>query len=320
MSVTSVTEISNGRNGVSSIEAGSGKYIREYERIFHVSCDDRDDGPATVLGAVGIPAIGAVYVTAAESDAAAYCISRTPQVSSDNPGLWEVRVKYTTDFRIDPGDLEPDPTLRTPKWTFSFGKENRSVMYDLDGQPIVNICGQPFSPPLEIPMTRPIIEIEINKSTFSYTNILDLYDSVNSTIWNGFPIGSVLCDSVTVSGPNQENGTFFWAFKYHLSINFDLWIPTAVLQTGMAVCSATDDESSSSSSASSSAGGGGVSFLPARDFTGVQRRLRAVRDRFGQPLSQPIALNADGGALNPGEPEQYAYFRLYRWADFTSIP
>src|SRR5579884_2421316 len=88
MPVTNVIELDEKRHGDFSLEKGQ----RKYTRVFHVETDTTADGPQVVQGAVGLPAVGSVYVSYNDSDAGAFLVNMT--VNNLEPMLWEVTANY----------------------------------------------------------------------------------------------------------------------------------------------------------------------------------------------------------------------------------
>jgi hypothetical protein len=302
MAVTDVIELHE-RSCKKELE----KYRREYQRVFKVFTNDPQESHTSVIAGVGI-SVGAPYITPNESDLGALVKSIEPE-QDDDPQVWTVTYTYDTDVP-DPDEQEENPLARPAKWKFSFTKEQRSIAQDLDGIPMINSAGQPFLPPVEATYSRPQIEVTVNKATFSFTLASDLQDCVNANVWMGFPVGTVLLDAIDVND-EYENGIKFWVHHYVLSLNFEGWIPTRILDQGY--YQLTDPSSSVTSS-----------YIPGSgDVVTVQysqRHLAMIRDQFGAPLNSPSLLDGYGRALRPGFFPVYLNRRLYRWNSFSSIP
>lgn len=308
MAIVSCNEISD-RSYTGELE----KAQRKYTRTFRVVTDSVDDSVLTVTGAACIPVLGTAYITAQEADAGALMKRIDAKPESGDPLVWLVSCDYDTEVP-DPDDQEESPTARPAKYKFGFEKVAVAIQQDLDGRSVTNSAGQPFLPPQEIEVTRPTISIELNKATFSYAFISNIMDCVNSVTWNGFPVGTVKVDSVEANSEHENNETF-WKLNWQLSVNWEGWIPTKILDAGFyEIAPGTSSSSYFSSYIPGSIDSSGWAT------TGTQPRIRQIRDAFGSPLNSPQLLC--GGRALPPEFSQfpcYRYFRFYRWNDFTGV-
>jgi hypothetical protein len=310
MGIVSINEIHDSRRGERELE----KAKRAYVRSFRVVTDSHLDGPAAVVNAPGIPTVGTQYITASESDLGAILKNKESNQSSEDPLVWTVSCNYDSETP-DPADAEENPLARPIKWKFSFQKESQAVHQDLDGRGVVNSAGQPFLPPTEISVTRPLITAEKNQSSFSFSFVSGVVDCVNSVAWNGFPIGTVKIDSVEASS-EFENNVGFWKLNWTFSVNWEGWIPTKILDAGFYEVIPPGSSSSYFSS-----------YVPGEidssgwAVTGTQAQLRQIRDAFGTPVNAPQLLC--GGRALPPEARNfpcYRFFRFYRWHNFVGIP
>lgn len=293
MAVVSVTEIWEGRSGNKSLE----KFRREYQRVFRVYTDSNHDAAATIITHPSLPALGSGYITPNEADAGALCKKVEASQNAEDPLQWTVTATYDTDVP-DPEEQEENPLNRPAQWKFSFSKYTKAVEKDLDDKAIVNSAGMPFLPPVEIDQSRPVINVTINKATFSYIYVLNLQDAVNMDAWNGFAPNTLKIAGIEVSS-QYENNIAFWQLTYNIEVNWEGWNPMKVLDQGYYEKELVSGEEGSQSA--------------------VYRR-ELIRDDFGQPMSGPTLLNGSGEQLPEGSDPVYLNFRVYRTVSFAGIP
>jgi len=83
---------------------------------YYVTSNDLADGPLTVLGATGLPAINSTLSAGNDSNALLFCQGRTPSKVDDKSGQWIVSCKFATDEEKQDKDGEPtdDPEQWQP--------------------------------------------------------------------------------------------------------------------------------------------------------------------------------------------------------------
>jgi len=199
---------------------------REYTSIYQVITDDLDDGPVTATNATGIPAYGSSYSWGNDSDQWAFAIEANASlVSEDNTRRqWYVTITHSTQPRLRCADVQRNSPLDEPPIiSGSFVQFTKPAEEDKDGDPIVNVCDEPFIPAVEINDSRDSLVIEINTANINLAQRADAKDKVNSgTIW-GLGPRTVLLKQWTWRKMSFGVCNEFINHRYEFEINTDKW-------------------------------------------------------------------------------------------------
>jgi len=182
MSVTS-TNLKLNDSGQWTGEQGEG-YARKYTVTYEVHCDSKQDGPATVLLAAGIPAMYAAYAVGNDSDAQALCVKRTPTLVSrtgDGGNIWSVSCEFST--QASDNQSNTDPTQWLPKISGTYSQFMKALERDIDGNPIATSADEVFDPVPEQEDSRPTLVVTKIFKSFDYVFFADYRDKVNSDTW-----------------------------------------------------------------------------------------------------------------------------------------
>lgn len=200
-SIISVVELFEDRSG-QIFEATSGN--RNYVRKFRVMVNDNRVGPLTVSKAPGIPLPFSPYMTETEFDLLALLtgIQAAPE-HADDWQSWIVTCTYSTEMPTNgPGDFNsPDnqsgdqnnPEHEPPDIDWDWDTEHRALSKDLDGKPIVNSAGQPFTPVPTFEVAPNILNFARNELFFDRSKSSKYSFVTNKDVFLGAPPGTVLC-------------------------------------------------------------------------------------------------------------------------------
>lgn len=294
MSVTTVTELAEQRRCEHTLEKGQ----RKYWRTFKVITNDADDGPGTVLSSLTLPSLGATYITGNDTDTGAVVVDRTATLDADSQISWTVTIEYNSMF-ANPNVQNPNPLSRPDKWTFSFEKYQQTVLADANGFPIINSALQPFETGYTAELSRPIINLTVNRASFDYAYVVSIQDAVNVDVWQGFDIGTLKVNTVEVQ-EQSENGITFWEIKYVIAVKWDGWNPVHLLDCGYYEYLSEDPSTTPN-----------PNFVPG---------LRIITDIHGRPVNSPALLDGNGRKLPPGYDPVFLGFQMYREISFAGIP
>jgi hypothetical protein len=217
MSAGTAKLLRNGRTGSITSDETS------WEAVYQVITTDKNDGPATVAFAPGIPVFNSVYSIGSDLDVGATVSSITPQQDDDNPQVWTVRVRWSTKNLDpqDPGETN-DPTLRPNIIRWRMEPYTEAVRTDRDGSLIQTANKEWFDPFPEVTRYRPVVNIEKNFSAFNDSFMFDYTGAVNSDEWLGGDPDYWLCRLLQVE-PMHEFGFSYKRVIAEFAYNRDTW-------------------------------------------------------------------------------------------------
>jgi len=205
---------------------------KEYTVIYKVHTDDKQDGPAIVRTAFGIPAIGAIYVAGNDSDNSAVVVEKVAtQLAVDE---WEVAVKYSTDTGQDEPTAIDNPLLEPPDITFGF-EERRIAIPGIFNDPIGPPSdggweaglyapnGELFDPQPEADYADPVMHVRKNVQTINRYALMILANCVNSDNFDGATPRQYRLKPVTAVRKFNPNVQFYFELSYSLVFRFETW-------------------------------------------------------------------------------------------------
>lgn len=206
-------------------------------------------------------------------------------VEGDGDGVdWIVTASY--------GPLDPDqadnPLDQEPEVEWSFASYERVADRALDDDneptiPIVNTALDPFDPPVELDDPRPVLTVTVNLAWEAFNPALaySYRNAVNADEFFGVPAGYVKAMPPRARKVVHPEVGRYWQVTYEFHFNPDGWVKF-VLNQGTRQLNADGDG------------------------------YESILTETGQPVSDPVPLDADGRALPPdGEPI---------WLPFTVYP
>ena len=188
---------------------------------------------------------------------------------------------------------------RTPEWSYTKRTKTETAEFDVDGDPIVNVNGEPITN-----ITRNVNEREITIKYFSLditdSHIETYWDKINDDVWNGYAAGTLLVDD------------FSFDSRYDL-------IAEGVY--GL-VRSATLKMIYNANGHRLKVLNAGFKEMREKAVT-FEKYYLPILDAAGEPVSEPWPLLANGNKWDPNLHDatdyDYLYFDMYAEADFTSI-
>lgn len=292
MAITAVDRIKGGRSSTKNR-----LHQRFYVQRFRVQTDSPTVGQIAVRSAVdpttglAIPSIGDTFDNGTETDLGSFAETDQIEEESSDGKSWIVTINYGP---YDATEFSENPLDWKPKVSYGAQKFERILEKDEDGNPVINSAGCPFKDPLSRDDSRPTITIVRNMpitGTGAYDEDVagDFRDSINSVVWNGYPVKTVKCESITTSEPQYDSNARIWYYvvTYVFSLNRDTWVKY-LLDQGFAEWDAT-------------AG-----------------KLKPIL-YDGQQITESALLDGSGSQLAHGGTPVYLPFKGYKEQDFTSL-
>ena len=198
----------------------------EYEAVFQVITTDKNDGPAIVALAAGVPRYGDVYSVGNEIDFGIRANSIVPVQDSSSPFRWEVRVGYSANLFEDPTIInERNPTARPAIVRWLHEEATEPMERDANGTLVATANREVFRPLPERTVYRPVLHIERNYLVFNDTLQFDYLDSVNSDVFVGGAARTWRCKLLQVD-PEFENGFSYKRVIAEFVYKHDEWTIT----------------------------------------------------------------------------------------------
>ncbi len=231
MAVTYVELLWSGRRGRDGIDRK-----RDYVQVFEVRTDDPYDDPTVAGGTILLPRNGDPYPT----DPAAFMVDISPDQMEEDPTLWRVTCRYSTDiprrqareaFTINPATgasqvtasgadrtaREENPLDRPAVWSTTYEQSNRVVTVDKDLVPVVNSANRPFDPPVEDEESYLVLTVTKNYADLDLSEWHPYQNSVNSDDWASFAVRTLWLFNISFQSLSENNVNYWQAtfnFKY----------------------------------------------------------------------------------------------------------
>lgn len=230
MSIVSVSEFADSPSGSFSLDSAS------FERRFRVVTDSKNDGPKTVINAVGIPALYTTYVFNSESHSFARVEDIAASRLAPNSLIWEVTCSYAVP-KAEEDDEEPEnPLEELPDLQVSFQEYDEIVKGEITGSlkdtfndAIKNSAGEVFDPPPLRKNASLIMTITRNENiAANHPQIGREYgNTTNSGVFFGNAIGTCLMKPAgySVETKNLSDGTQtkFLKVVYSIHVKEEGW-------------------------------------------------------------------------------------------------
>jgi hypothetical protein len=308
MGIVSISELSADREAAWSIRGG-----RTYTVDLDVTTDDDAIGPRAVI--LGVCSTLSLYpaspyrfpltTTATETDPASFL--QSARCRTNEEGL-----QHTVTLEFGPFDASIEgaavgasvnvwvmsPFEQRPAVKWGSRSEDFAVTHDRDGEPILNTVGDPFDPPIQVPVSTPVAVVTRVLKSFDPDWIAVFKDAVNDDTWLGFPAESVLCQDITAEPFYDADWGWLWTVTMEFAFRpsrVDMTAHGIVIDPGWAV-------QVLNAGLRAKLPGGGVG--------------QVLIDNA--PISSPVALKADGTYDSTADP-YYLSFNVRRTADFDLL-
>jgi len=268
----------------------------EYNVTWTVQATGKE-GPAAVMAATGLPAVGSAYNFFTDADAWAFC---TPylKVKSLTPGeakpgakvLWEVQQKFKTLQETEVTVFTGDPLLEPPKISGSF--VNRSYFYKQDhiGASIHNVAFEIVE--VEGDKGYPTVRITINKPTLPLQTYSQAHNRVNDGNMWGLGLRQVKLDNISWERMPYVNNTFYFPTTFEFDINEETFDRDDIPQEGEKVLDGQWDEISGAWVNTAGANASDpADFIRMIDLNG--NPMRGLLNESGNPLLNSTTLYLD---------------------------
>lgn len=259
-------------------------YARKYTVTYEVQCDDKRDGPHTVLAASGLPALYSPYAVGNDSHSAALCLKRTPRLQSRTSGdgnIWIVECEFSTAAATN--QSSEDPTEWLPKISGGFSQFMRPLENDIDGNAIATAAGEVFDPRPEQEDSRPTLVVSKIFTSFDYVFFADYRDKVNSDSWTirGLTFAPDVCKMRNIGfSETFINGDSYWEVTAEMEVKPDKWNPRKFLNHGYRALWPVDADGNPTAEA----------------------KLGQIYDnKTGLPITTPALLRANGAVVQSDE-------------------
>ena len=201
---------------------------------FQVVTDDPFDGVLTVANAVdpnsglAIPQLFSSYVTPKENCSWIYCERIQPRQEEAGTiyQTWEVLCTYSSNM-----DEDDNPLDRPPVISYKTQSYEHPVDKDIDGNAVLNSCGQQFDPTIMEISPVLVMNVQVNWADYDPNFALSMYNKVNADTFFGFSAGTVLCTDIAGS-PESESDVDFYSVDIEFQIRANGW-QKLILDTGL---------------------------------------------------------------------------------------
>lgn len=269
---------------------------RNYTWQWQVETDDPKEDPDAIVNDSRFIQKGWPLISTEFSDPRAILIKLRVSKDKADPRLVFFTQQFSTNIKFPSGDagtstgagsggngVTPatwplNPLLQPPSIRGYYVREMEPLEEDLrpddlgGPQPTMNTLGEPLVPPIELARKLPAIAVGINKATVDERFLFDMQDAINDGPWRTLPAGTVKAECEWHSEYDAQYGPYWhldWVFVY----NKRGWTPTRFLN---------------------------VSFN-SKEYDATTQRYRRVpvRDKYGQPVTTPVPIAADGTLIPP---------------------
>lgn len=261
---------------------------RTYFARWRVMTTSVEDGPAVVLNASGLPAVGSYWAFGNDLDPWCFC---TPEctinaVYEDEACLhWLVEQTFSNKPRKRCQDAAiEDPLSEPADISGSFLKYTKEAYTDNSGNLLLNSAYELFrGPAVERDANFPTVSIRMNQASIGLATYASMIDCVNdATLW-GLGARKVKLENVTWARKLYGTCSFYYTLTYDFKINFATFDRPIV------------DE--------------GSRVIIAGGTAGNQDHYKKKKDPQGENVR--ILLNGAGAALPAGSPPYIFTKRLY---------
>jgi len=207
---------------------------REYTLESKVVCTSVLDGPASVLTASGLPAVGTYWFFGGDVDVWAYCwptASATPMVS-DEPGYWwKVTQKFSTKpyKRCQSQSIE-DPLLEPARISGSFNSSPYTTLKDRNGDLIESSSHESIA--VEYDISDHIVVIEMNVASLDIAELVEYNNTLNDAELWGVAARKIRLVNPTWTRNVYGTCNYYFTVHYEFAIRDKTWDETEIADAG----------------------------------------------------------------------------------------
>lgn len=220
MSVVSVTESHDGREGEIDTDSGS------LRRVFWVKTNNPKDSAIVVRDHQLIPPMYAAYFDGLVVNPNYVVKRKTATNHSESQMLWKVEVEY--EAKQDENDTEQNPPLKPPVYAWSDFSTAFEMLVDTSepARKCENTANQPFDPPIETLKVTEVLTITRAESSYDPDDMKAYKNTLNRSPIFGFAAGEGRIESIgAVSEFDPEYGKY-WTVTYIIHFrDTSLWVP-----------------------------------------------------------------------------------------------
>lgn len=261
---------------------------RKYAAKWMVLTDSHFDGPATVLNAAGLPAVGTYWAFGNDLDPWAFCtpeLTIQPFYEGERCAQWYVEQIFTNKPRKRCQDSAiENPLSEPPDISGSFLKYTREAYADRFGDLLLNSSRELMKgSAVEVDANFPTVSIRINQASIGLATYAAMVDGVNdSDLWG---LGPRMVKLENVSWSRKLYGTcfYYYTLNYEFKINFATFDKKLVDQ--------------------------GSRILMAGGAAGNQDDYKKKKDKTGEPMA--VLLDGSGNLLPAGAPPYIFTKQMY---------
>lgn len=188
-----------------------------------------------------------------------------------------------------------NPLNIAPQVSWTFASTSEPIDKDNKKKPILNSSDEPFDPPITEDFDDLVLRYIRNEAVFNETFAGDFKNAVNIDTFLGFPPGT--CKLKIFSGDKtRAAGLIYWAVTYEIHIRYDESDPES---TGNGWKRRILDQG-----------------FRTKDDDG---NYETIKDKDGNPLSEPVKLDGEGGELAEGDDPIYLKFVTAKERNFSDL-
>lgn len=308
MSLSSITETWEGRDGDTSVQ--NGVVVETLTRSWLAKTTTALDSAVVVMTSTSLPKL----FDAHPDKRAATCRKIVPSQHPESGKIWTIVATYTTAFDpragLDVSGNKVDPISMAAEISWETVRFTKDATKDINGKAITNAAGDRPEKGTEIDASRELVRV--NKNMIAVPQWIKQYrDAVNSDafILDGIPIdaGEAKIVGVGIQPWKNESLGETSAFISYRPVTMEIEI---------------------------SEEGWGLEFLNegfyAFEGEGDERKKVLISDDNGDPVSKPVLLTPDGRKLSTeflnqlmesGEFEGFfRKYKVYRERPFSALP
>ena len=252
---------------------------RRQTEQYTVETDGVDDAE-TVLNS---PSVKQIYNLHA-SDSSSRVIRTRASQREEKPELFTVDVEYSTAAAGSEEEEEPDPLNEDAEVSWNTAAVNVVAEKDRNDNAILNKAGDAFDPPIEVERPHAVLTVTRNQASFNGSTALAYVQKVNSAVFAGGAVGTVMCRSISATD-EIKNNIQYWRVTYEFEYAPEGWQPE-ILEQGL------------------------------RDANGDP-----LKGDDGDDVTTPVPIDSSGDRITTGLPSAaiFTTFNVYEETNFNSL-